>query len=103
MHGEHEIRSCPEFLYELYGCSHRIKWWDLQNPRVAKIDDTLILIFLQERLKHGARLRTVLGEDVPFAHTLCTLAARERRLVERHMADKVKGVEIPADFLGQRV
>ena len=75
----------------------------MQNPRVAKIDDTLILIFLQERFKHGAGLGTVLGEDIPFAHTLCTLAARERGLVERHMADEVKGVEVLADFLGQRV
>ena len=103
LHREHEIRPRPEFLYELDRCSHRIERRDLQNPRVAQVDDTLILIFLQERFKHGAGLGAILGEDISFADTLCAFAARERGLVESDVADKVKRIEVLADFIGQRL
>ena len=103
LHREHEIRARPEFLDELDGCPHRIERRDLQNSRVAKVDDALILIFLQQRFKHGAGLRAVFRENISLADVFCALAARERGLVECHMADKVKGVEVLADFLGQRV
>ena len=103
MYREHEIRASPEFLNELHGCSHRIKRRDLQNPRVAKIDDALVLVFLQQRFKHGAGLRAVFGEDIALADIVRALAARERRLVECHVADEVEGVEVLADFIGQRL
>jgi hypothetical protein len=73
---EHEIRACPELLDELHGCPHRIKRRDLQNTRVAKVDDALILVFLQQCLKHGAGLRAVFREDT----RLRTLSARSRRV-----------------------
>ncbi len=103
LHRTHEIRPRPEFLDELHGRSHRIKRRDLQNPRVAQIDNTLILVFLQERFKHGAGGRAIFREDIASADIVRALAARQCGLVEGHMADKVKRVEVLADFLGQRV
>ncbi len=58
---------------------------------------------MQQGFKHGAGLRAVFGEDIALADIVCALAARERRLVESDMADEVEGVEVLADFLGQRV
>ena len=78
MHGEHEIRARPELLDELKGRSHRIKRRDLQNARVPKIDDALVLVFLQQRFEHGAGLRTIFGENIALADIVCALAARER-------------------------
>ena len=101
--GEHEIRARPELLDELEGRSHRIERRNLQNPWVAKVDDALILIFLQQRFKHGAGLRAVLGEDIALADVIRALAAGERRLVESDVADEVEGIEILADFFGQRL
>ena len=103
MHRKHEIRARSELLDELEGRSHRIERRDLQNPRVAKIDDALILVFLQQCFKHGAGLGAVFGENIALADIVCTLAARERWLVECHVADEVEGVEVLADFFGQRV
>ena len=76
---------------------------NLQNARVAEIDDALVLILLQQRFKHGAGLRAVFREDIALADVVCALAARERRLVECDMADEVEGIEVLADFLGERV
>ena len=76
---------------------------NLQNPWVAKVDDTLILVFLQQCFKHGAGLRAVFREDIPLADVFCAFAARERWLVECHVADEVKGVEVLAHFIGQRL
>ena len=103
MYGAFEIRTRPEFLDELEGRAHRVEGRNLKNPRVAKIDDALILIFLQQRFKHGAGLRAVFGENIPLADIFRALAPRERRLVESHMADEVEGIEVLADLLGQRV
>ena len=103
LHSEHEIRASPEFFYELDWRSHCIERRDLQNPRVAQVDHTLILIFLQERFKHGASLWAVLRENISLADVFSAFAARERGLVECHMADKVKRVEVFAYFFGQRV
>ena len=38
-----------------------------------------------------------------FADVVRALAARERRLVEGDVADEVEGIEVLADFFGQRV
>ena len=59
--------------------------------------------FCEQRFEHGAGLRAVLGEDVALAHVLGPLAAGERRPVEGDVADEVEGIEVLADFLGQRV
>ena len=90
-------------LDELEGRAHRVERRNLQDPRIAEIDDALILIFLQQRFKHGAGLRAVFREDIALADVIRALAAGERRLVEGDMADKVEGIEVLADFLGQRV
>jgi len=58
---------------------------------------------LQERFKHGASLWAVLRENISLADVFSAFAARERGLVECHMADKVKRVEVFAYFFGQRV
>ena len=69
----------------------------------SKIDDALVLIFLQQRFEHGAGLRAVFREDISLADIFRALAARQRRLVECHVADEVEGVEVLANFLRQRV
>ena len=74
-----------------------------KNARVAKIDDTLILILLQQRFKHGAGLWAVFRENIALADVFCALAPRQRRLVKCDMADKVERVEVFADFFSQRV
>jgi hypothetical protein len=103
LYRKHEIRASAKLLDELHGCPHGIKRRYLQNPRVAQVDDALVLVFLQQRLKHGAGLRAVFCEDIPLANVICALPARERRLVECHIADKIKGVEVLAYFIGQRL
>src|SRR5713226_5484647 len=78
---KHEVRASTEFLNQLHGRSHRIKRRDLQDARVAKIDDALILVFLEQGFKHGAGLGAVSGEDIALADIVCALAAREGRTV----------------------
>ena len=88
---------------ELDRRAHRIEGRNLKHPRIAQVDDALILIFLQQRFEHRAGLRTVLRENIALADVICALAPRQRRLVEGDMADQVEGIEILADFLGQRI
>ena len=59
--------------------------------------------FCEQGFEHGAGLRAVLGEDVALADVLGALAAGERRPVEGDVADQVEGVEVLADFLGERI
>ena len=103
MDGEHEIRARAEFFDELERRAHRVERRNLKDPRVAEVDDALILIFLQQRFKHGAGLRAVFGEHVALADVVRALAAGERRLIKSDMADEVEGIEVLADFLGERV
>lgn len=84
---EQEIRTGPEFFNELEGRAHHIERRNLQNPWIGKVDNTLVLILLQQRFKHGAGLRAVLREYIPLADVIRTLAARERRLIESDVAD----------------
>src|ERR1700678_220466 len=83
-------------------------WSDRKRRRVTtrivlSLKFLLILIFLQEGFKHGARLGTVLGEDISFPDIFCAFAARECGLVECHVANKIKRVEVLADLVGQRL
>ena len=70
---------------------------------IVEVDDAFVLVFLQQGFEHGAGLRAVLGEDVALADVVGPLAAGERRLVEGDVADEVEGIEVLADFLGERV
>ena len=74
---------------------------DLQDAWVVKIDDALVLVFLQQGVEHGAGLRAVFGEHVALADIVGALAAGERRLVKGDVADEVEGVEVLADFVGE--
>ena len=98
-----EIRARAELLDELERRAHRVERRNLKNARVVEVDDALVLVLLQQRFEHGAGLRAVLGEDVALADVVGALAAGERRLVEGDVADEVEGVEVLADFLGERV
>src|ERR1035441_10560775 len=103
MDGALEIGAGAEVLDELERRAHDVERRDLENPRVIEIDDTLILVFLQQRLKHGAGLRSVFGEDVALADVVGALAAGQRRPVEGHMTDEVESVEVLAGFLNEWV
>ena len=70
---------------------------------IAEVDDALILILLQQRLKHGAGLRAVFGENIALADIFRALAARKRRLIESNVADEIEGIEVLADFFGERI
>jgi len=100
VYGNHEVRASTEFLNELHGRSHRIKGRDLQDARVAKIDDALVLVFLQQGFKDSACLRAVLGEYIAFSDIVRPLATRQCRTVEYHMADEIERVEVFADLIG---
>ena len=59
--------------------------------------------YLSSRASSTARAcGAVLGEHVALADVVGPLAAGERRLVEGDVADQVEGVEVLADFLGER-
>src|ERR1700690_946238 len=64
---KHEVRASTEFLNQLHGCSHRIKRRDLQDARVTKVDDALVLVFLQQCFQYGAGLWAIFREDIPLA------------------------------------
>ena len=74
----------------------------LQDARIVEACDAFVLIFLEQGFQHRAGLRAVLGEDIALADILHALASGERRPIEGHVADEVEGVEVLADFLGQR-
>ena len=59
--------------------------------------------FCEQRLEHGSGLRAVLREHVALADVVGALAAGQRRLVERDVADQVERVEVRADLLGERL
>lgn len=48
-------------------------------------------------------LRSVFREDVALFDVVCALAAGERPFVKGDMADKVEGIEVVAEFLGDWV
>jgi hypothetical protein len=103
LHSAHEIRSGTELFHELKGGAQRIERRDLQDSRVAKVDDALVLVFLEQCLKHRARLWTVFSKNIALANVFSPLAPREGRLIKCHMTDKIKGVEVLTDLLSQRV
>ena len=76
---------------------------DLQDAGVAEIDDSVVLVLLQQGVEHGTGLRAVLGEDVPLADVLGPLAASQRRAAVGDMADQVERVEVRVDFVGERL
>jgi hypothetical protein len=75
----------------------------LQDARIAKVDDALILVFLQQRFKHGAGLWAVFCEDIPFTNIIGTLAAGESWLVEGYVANKIERVEVLPNFISKRL
>ena len=68
----------------------------------SRLVTPFVLILLRAGFEHGAGLRAVLGEDVALADVLRAFASGERRLVEGDVADEIEGVEVLADFVGQR-
>src|ERR1700674_3540419 len=103
MYGAFKIRTRPELFDELEGCAHRVEGRNLQNPWVAKVDHALVLIFLQQGLKHRAGLRAVVSENISLADVISALAPGERWLGESDVTDEVEGIEILTDFLGKWV
>jgi hypothetical protein len=98
-----EICSRTEVPDELDGCAHAVERRDAQDLRILQVEDALILVFVEQRVEHGASLLAVPREHVALADVVGPLAAGERRLVEGDMADQIERVEVLADLLGQRV
>ena len=76
MYGALEIGAGAEAPDQFEGRPHGVEGRDLQDPRIVQIDDALILIFLEQRFEHGARL----GPYFVKTSRLRTLSARSRRV-----------------------
>ena len=99
-----EAGAAAELLDELDRRAHRVERRDLAGCCGSSRSMTpSSWYFCEQRFEHGAGLRAVLGEHVALADVLGPLAAGERRPVEGDVADEVEGIEVLADFLGQRV
>ena len=98
-----EVGAGAELLDELNRRAHRVEGRDLKDAGVVEVEDAFVLVLRQQGFEDGAGLRAILGEDVALADIVGALAAGERRPVEGDVADQVEGIEILADFLGERV
>ena len=74
--GEHEIRARAELFDELEGRAHRVERRNLKNPRIAEVDDALVLIFLQQ----GFKTARACGPYLVKTSRLRTFSARSRRV-----------------------
>ena len=94
------LRRTPD---QLDRRAHLAERRDLKDLGVVEIENAFVLVFRQQRIKHGAGLRAVFGEDVALADIVGALAARQRRAVEGDVADQVEGIEVLADLLCERI
>ena len=101
MYGRHKACARSEFFNELERCAHRIERWNLQDAGITQVNDSLILILLQDCLKHGAGLGTILRKYVTLADVVGPLPTCQSWLVECDMTDEVERVEILADLIGE--
>src|SRR2546428_4343161 len=102
MHSQFKTSSGAELSDQLHRCADLIDGRDLKDPRISQIHHALVLVLLQEGSKDGSRPRSVLGKDVPFAHTLSPFLPRQRRASVGDVANKVKWVEVHSNLLRQR-
>jgi len=87
-------RLAAERVDELNDAAHVGEGGHLQHISVVEIEDALVAVLLQQRIKDGTSLRPVFGEHVALLHVLGPFAAREGLGVEGDMADQVERIEI---------
>src|SRR2546423_1216425 len=82
-----------EFTDQLHRGAEFIERRDLEYTWIAEIHDAVVLILLQQRIKHCSRLRSVLTIDVLLADTFRALTPGSRGTSVRNMADEVKWIK----------
>ena len=97
-----EAVPSAEGFQQFDGSPHGVERRNFQDVRIVEVGDTFVLVFLKQRFQHCAGLLALFGEDIALAGILHALSSGERRLIERHVADEVEGVEVLSHFLGQR-
>jgi hypothetical protein len=98
-----EIDACAELFDQLQRRPHPVKRRNLQDAGIVEVEHAVVLVLCQQGVEHRPSLRPVLGEYIPFAHVIGSLAAGERQPVKGHVADQIKRVQVLADFLRQRI
>ena len=98
-----EAVLAAEGANEFNAGAERAKRRDRQHVGIVEVEHALVGIFGKQGIEHGARLPAVFGEHVALLDVLGPLAPGQRLLVESDMADEVKGIEVLAQFLGDRI
>lgn len=81
------------------GCTELVKGIELEDFDVLDVLNAGVGVFIQQRFQHLARCTGVFGEVVTLFHLFGAFFTRQRRLVERDVADQVKRIEWLALFL----
>ena len=76
MHSQLEAGSRAKLPDQLHWGANLVDGRDLKDSRIPQIYDSLILVFLQQSVKHRSRLRSVLSEDIPLPYTFRTFLPR---------------------------
>jgi hypothetical protein len=91
----------PNLLDDLDRRAERREGLHLEDAHVLDVVDAFVRELVEQGFEHGPGSIAVLGEVVPLAHVVGALLARERGLVEGHVADEIEGGEVLADLAGE--
>ena len=58
---------------------------------------------VEERIKNGPRLVTILGEHIPLPHSIGAFTPSEWRLIERYVANEIESVKVSTHLLGKLI
>jgi hypothetical protein len=97
-----ETGLSPELADQLERPSDRIERRQLENPRVAKIDDPVVLVLGKQRFEHRPSLWSVLAKHVALAHILRAIVPCQGRAGVGDMADEIERVELRIHLVGEQ-